>query len=174
MNFVLSFLILSLAAVFHITILSKIALFNVMPNLVLILVICWTYLRDIREGVIWALISGLILDLFSGAPFGTFVVGLIIVSILVDVLKRKILGETKIAMISNLALGTFIFDLIFLVTIKFSKYNIDFVNFIKYLLYLVIPEIIYNTILGVILFYFISKFSSWLLFYENQIKILKR
>jgi rod shape-determining protein MreD len=55
---------------------------NVRPDLVLVAVIGWTLLRGSKEGVLWAIIGGLCLDLLSSGPFGVITFSLIITSLL--------------------------------------------------------------------------------------------
>ena len=45
------------------------------PDFVLQMVVIWAVLRGWREALPWAFVGGLLLDLFSGAPFGTAVPG---------------------------------------------------------------------------------------------------
>ncbi len=63
---------------------------NVKPDLVLLVVISWSLLRGSHEGVVWGLIGGLCLDLFSGAPLGASSIGLMTAGLLAGE------GETNI------------------------------------------------------------------------------
>jgi rod shape-determining protein MreD len=55
---------------------------GVHPDLVLVAVIGWTLLRGSKEGVLWAIIGGLCLDLLSSGPFGAITVSLVVTSLL--------------------------------------------------------------------------------------------
>lgn len=55
---------------------------GVFPDFMLVLVVSWSILRGAREGVILALMAGLVLDLFSGAPFGLFTISYVCASLL--------------------------------------------------------------------------------------------
>ncbi len=48
---------------------------GVKVDLVLLLVVAWSIRRGIEEGIVWALIGGLAVDLLSTGPFGASVVG---------------------------------------------------------------------------------------------------
>jgi rod shape-determining protein MreD len=54
---------------------------DVHPDLVLVAVIGWTLLRGSKEGVLWAIIGGLCLDLLSSGPFGAITVSLVVTSL---------------------------------------------------------------------------------------------
>ena len=47
------------------------------PDLILIIVIIWAALRGVEEGVVWAFIGGLLLDLLSGGPLGLYPLALV-------------------------------------------------------------------------------------------------
>ncbi|GAB4543251.1 MAG: hypothetical protein Kow0063_36230 [Anaerolineae bacterium] len=55
---------------------------GVHPDLVLVAVIGWTFLRGPGEGMVWAIIGGLGLDILSSGPFGSATVALFVTSLL--------------------------------------------------------------------------------------------
>lgn len=58
------------------------AILGVHPDLVLVAVISWTFLRGPGEGLVWAVIGGLGLDMFSSGPFGAATIALAVTSLL--------------------------------------------------------------------------------------------
>ena len=82
MNVYLSLTVLIATALLQSTIFPHIALLGVHPDLLLSVVVAWSLLRGASEGMLWALIGGIILDLFSGAPFGVHALSLLAVSFL--------------------------------------------------------------------------------------------
>jgi rod shape-determining protein MreD len=69
-----------------------ISITSVHPDLVLVAVIGWTLLRGTTQGLIWAVIGGLCLDLFSGGPFGLTVIPLVAVSLLARLGHSRVFG----------------------------------------------------------------------------------
>ena len=65
---------------------------GVHPNLVLVAVIGWTLLRGPGEGLVWAIIGGLALDLLSGGPFGAATLALVITSVLTSLGYGRVFG----------------------------------------------------------------------------------
>ena len=63
------------------SILPHIRIANYIPDLMLTLVVAWSVLRGARQGLLWALMGGLTLDVLSGAPFGTFSASLAVASL---------------------------------------------------------------------------------------------
>jgi rod shape-determining protein MreD len=62
------------------------------PDWVVVAVISWTLLRGSREGLLWAIIGGLGLDLLSGAPFGAATVALALTSLLAMLGYGRVFG----------------------------------------------------------------------------------
>jgi rod shape-determining protein MreD len=65
---------------------------GVHPDLVLVAVISWTLLRGLTDGLLWALIGGLCLDLLSSGPFGLMIVPLVIVCALARLGYSRVYG----------------------------------------------------------------------------------
>lgn len=66
---------------------------GVHPDLVLIAVIGWTLLRGSREGVLWAIIGGLALDLLSSGPFGVMTIALVVTSLMSRLGYGRVFGS---------------------------------------------------------------------------------
>jgi rod shape-determining protein MreD len=62
------------------------------PDLVLVAVISWTILCGTTEGLVWAVVGGLCLDLFSSGPFGLTVIPLVAVSLLARLGYSRVFG----------------------------------------------------------------------------------
>ena len=66
-----------LAALSQATLLPYLKIMGLRIDIVMILVVCWILIKDVDDGVVWAIIGGLFLDLMSLAPFGTYVLALV-------------------------------------------------------------------------------------------------
>jgi rod shape-determining protein MreD len=91
MNQYVSVAILLCLALFQSTVMPRITLLGVHPDLVLMAVTSWSLLRGSEEGMLWALIGGLAMDLLSGAPFGVCTLALLIVGFVSGLGQRNIL-----------------------------------------------------------------------------------
>jgi rod shape-determining protein MreD len=74
---VLFALALILAVSLQAAILPQIALLQVRPNFILVLILLWSIARGPREGALWAFGTGIVLDLLSLAPLGAHALALI-------------------------------------------------------------------------------------------------
>jgi len=59
-----------IAALLQATLLSRLRVLGGQPDLVVVIALAWAVLDRGREGLFWAFVGGLCLDLFSGAPIG--------------------------------------------------------------------------------------------------------
>jgi len=91
---VISLLILIGAVLIQTTLLPFIEISSVHPDLVFVLVIGWAILRGLEEGLIWALIGGLSLDFFSGAPFGVFTLSMLAVTLVTALFHGRLFGSS--------------------------------------------------------------------------------
>lgn len=80
MNVYLVFLMLFVVTLLQSTVMSRITIAGVHPDLMLMVVTSWSLLRGTQEGMLWALSGGVSMDLLSGARFGLHSLALLIVS----------------------------------------------------------------------------------------------
>jgi len=112
MNPYLYFGILFGLALLQSTVMPKITLLGVHPDLVLMAVTSWSLLRGAEEGMLWALISGIVLDLFSGAPFGIYSLALLIIGFAAGLGPRNVLRIDILAPILVIPVTTFVYVLV--------------------------------------------------------------
>lgn len=133
----------------HLTILG------VKPDLVLLMVISWSLLRGAKEGVIWALVGGMGLDLVSGAPFGISTAALLTLSLLAGLGELGVF-RTHIALplIATL-IATLAYDLFFLLLLQIRGCSIAWT---ESLVKVVLPSALFNVLLSP----FVYKALYWL------------
>lgn len=61
---------------------------DVTPNLVLVTVFLWAGYHDIREGLVWAFTTGLLLDLLAFAPLGVHALALMLVVLAAEPVRQ--------------------------------------------------------------------------------------
>jgi rod shape-determining protein MreD len=74
--------LMALAVLCQATLLPRLRFFDARGNLVLVLVVVWSLLRNVDEGLILAFFGGLAVDAISGLPLGASSLALMIVSML--------------------------------------------------------------------------------------------
>ncbi|OGO06644.1 MAG: rod shape-determining protein MreD [Chloroflexi bacterium RBG_13_56_8] len=96
------------------TIASHVRLFGICPNLVLILTISWVLLRGAGEGLLAALVGGLMLDVFSGTPFGLATISLFVASYLAGLGETNVFRTARLLPYVAIALATLVYNGLFL------------------------------------------------------------
>ena len=114
MNQYLSFGILFFLALLQATVMPRITVLGVHPDLMLMAVTSWSLLRGSEEGMLWALIGGVVMDLFSGAPFGVCTLALLIVSFLSGLGQRNVFRLDLLVPILAIPVATLAYQLIVL------------------------------------------------------------
>jgi rod shape-determining protein MreD len=109
MNPYLYFGVLFGLAVLQSTVMPRITLLGVHPDLVLMAVTSWSLLRGAEEGMLWALVSGVVLDLFSGAPFGVYSLTLLVIGFAAGLGQRDMLRIDILAPIVAIPLATLVY-----------------------------------------------------------------
>jgi rod shape-determining protein MreD len=132
------------------TVLSHISILGVKPELMLMVVISWSLLRGPGEGMVWAFIGGMGLDLFSGAPFGTMTVALLVVSF-ISGLGESTVFRTYIALpLVTAFVTTVIYDLVILVILALTGWPVTWADSV---IHVVLPSAIANTLLVPLVFW---------------------
>lgn len=114
-------------------------------NLMLVIILIWAMTKETKKVLVWALVGGLFLDLLSGLVFGRIILSLVICAYLVNLIAEKVFKEANLWTKTTLAFTTsLVYNLV--VNSSFSVFSI----------YLAWPEAIFNTILVLIFFRWIS------------------
>lgn len=102
------------------------SLLGVRVNLVLLLVVVWSIWRELDEAVIWGLLGGAFLDLFSAAPFGTTVLALGVVAVLANWLSELLRRSRVLAVLLMVPVLTAVFDLLLSLILSRLGWAIDY------------------------------------------------
>jgi len=145
-------LALLLAVVLQTSLLPFLAVLEVTPNLVLVLVLLLIIFRGFGKVWVGLVSAGLFLDFFSGLPFGLISLSLVIAAALVDWFNKNFFSAIKFWIVAILiALGTLIYDF-FLISLT-KIFQVEVTIAIEYLAL----EVAYNLLVAVIFFYGIKK-----------------
>jgi rod shape-determining protein MreD len=143
MNPYLYFGILFGTALLQSTVMPKITLLGVHPDLVLMAVTSWSLLRGAEEGMLWALVSGVILDLLSGAPFGVYSLTLLVIGFAAGLGQRNMLRIDILAPIIVIPLATLVYVLVVATLLKLLGWEMAWGARLKAVL---LPSILVNSL----------------------------
>lgn len=91
---------------------------GVMPDLMLLVVVSWSLLRGTREGLLWALGGGLLLDLMSGGPFGAATISLALSSVMIGLGELNFVRESLWLPLVAVVLATTVYDVAYWVILQ--------------------------------------------------------
>ena len=113
------------------------------PNLVMLLVICWSARSSLADGLTWALVGGIMLDLLSILPVGASSAALAVIAFAVNGIARQLLRLRIVFLLAITAVAT-VFMTAFIVCALFLLGNAyDIPSLIGLIL---LPTMIYNLI----------------------------
>lgn len=141
--------IMPLFALLQTSLMGHLAVRGIIPGIVLILVVNWGILRGPDEGMLWAFLGGLCLDLFTSWPFGTNTVALVIVAGLVSLGQGTFMRTHALLPPATVFGATILFYLMALFILESAHYPVDWIAAIRAT---IIPAALYNAVLNVILF----------------------
>lgn len=110
--------LMAVLAVLQSTVLPRTPIFGIVPQLWLVATIAWTVLHGIRDGIIWALIGGIFIDLFSASPLGTTALALMAAVTVVTLVQRSLPQNRTFIPVLLTILGTFIFWFVYLLLLR--------------------------------------------------------
>lgn len=154
----LNIIFLILVAVIQATLLGNFRLFYAMPDLLLIMVVFYSLLKDKKAGVFFGMWSGFIKDILSGSIFGINLFSFTLCSYFLGNQNKRLYIENKITHIAVTFLCALIISLLNFI---FLRLNMNNIPFFYYLLVFTLPYCIYNSIFAALLAnIFIKVFSG--------------
>lgn len=121
----LSVLILALGAVVQSAVAPHFAIHGLKAELVLALVVSWSILRGSEEGLVWAILGGLFLDLFSAAPFGASATAMALTALLVSWMGPSLSRANTLLPLALAPVATAVFNASSLTLLEAFGWNAD-------------------------------------------------
>lgn len=110
--------LMAILAILQSTLLPRIPIFGIVPQLWLLATLAWAMLHGVREGIIWALIGGFFIDLFSASPLGTTALALMAAVAVVALVQRSFPSNRTIMPVLLTILGTLVFWFLYLFLLR--------------------------------------------------------
>lgn len=142
----LALVILATAVVLQGTLLSRLRILGISPNLLLVIVVSWSLAHGVRDGLLWAFIGGLGVDLVSGLPLGTSPLALMPCCSLAGIGRHSIYAQSVFWPMLLVALATPLHGWIVLLIQQFLGMPVDWLNST---VHVILPELILNVLLTI-------------------------
>lgn len=111
-------LLLFVAALFQSTLTTRMRILGVKPELVLILVAVGAMVYGAKPGLLWALLGGVFVDLFSGGPMGSSSLALTGVALLAGLGHTMLSRHNVLVPIFLTVVGTFLYSLVYIAVLN--------------------------------------------------------
>jgi rod shape-determining protein MreD len=145
-GFITALWLLPLLTLMQSSIAGHLALRGILPGIVLICVVDWGILRGTDEGMLWAFMAGLCLDVFSGWPPGTNTVALVLVASLVSLGEGTFIRTHALLPPATVFGATILFYCIALFILESTGHPVVWDTALRET---VLPIAIYNAILNI-------------------------
>lgn len=146
-NFYLMAAVLTLVVLVQATLLARIRLVGATPNLLLVVVVCWSLIRGLYDGLVWGFVGGLALDVLAGLPLGTSSLALMATTPLAGLGKNSIFPGSLTLPILLVTLATPVYGWVVLLSEMIRGIPVDW---LASTVHLIGPEIVFNVALTVI------------------------
>lgn len=125
--------VMVLLAIIQTAILPRFPVAGVAPQILFLVALAWGLLRGLREGLIWAFIAGIWVDLFSLAPLGVSSLAFMVALAATIPLQQVLPPRRLLSAILLTGLGTLIYLLVYLATLRVFGHTISLNGLIELL-----------------------------------------
>jgi rod shape-determining protein MreD len=126
----------------------------VRPDLVLQMVVIWSLLRGWRQALAWGFAGGLLLDLFSGAPFGTATLAMVLVAFCCSAGNASAFRDNPLLPVVLVFWASVLYGLLFLFLLRTHELPVPWISMMRQV---VVPNAIVNTVLAPLTFWLLSR-----------------
>lgn len=143
-----------LCFVLQTTLLKRIALANVVPNLLLILVVAISYMKGLNAGMATGMFCGLLSDFLYGEVVGMGALSFLLIGFLAGLAHKIYAPEDVTFPIILTMAGDFLYGMLYYVLHFLFRNRLD-IGF--YLTNVIVPELVYTVLVGALLYKPIQK-----------------
>jgi rod shape-determining protein MreD len=153
----LVFLFLLTAAILQATVGPVVGVLGVIPDIVLVLVVCHALLDGSEAGMLWGLLGGFSLDMLSGSPTGTHMLALIVVGFLAGLAKASPFRSRFLVPLLAIAAATSGYDAVIALVLRATGWPI---SLSLDLARVIAPSVITNGVLMPFVYYVLSQIAA--------------
>ncbi len=155
------------AVLLQATVLPHLRVFGGQPDLVVLLVLAWSTLDQEQEGLAWAFVGGLLLDLFSGTPIGVSALALLPLAYLIGLLEAQIYRASLLLPLLLTAAGAMAYHVIYMFLLRFlTDYPL---SWSASFWYVTLPSVMFDIVLFVPVLRMLARWHDRL--HPRQVKI---
>jgi rod shape-determining protein MreD len=148
---------LALVVLVQATLISRVRVFGAQPNLLLVVVVYWSLLAGVTQGLAVAFTGGVLLDVVAGLPVGTSPLALMPLCFLASIGRSSVYHNNVWLPVLLVALATPLHAWLILATRQLRGAPIDWLGTTTHL---ILPEIALNVALTLIFARLLRRISS--------------
>ncbi len=159
MVYLVGLLLFGVLAIIQSTIVSSMPLLKGTADLFLLFIVAWALQDRVESAWQWCLIGGFLASLYSGLPFGVFILAYLLCVLIARLVKRRIWKAPFLAMLAGTFISTIIVQLISLAARVISGVNIPITDVLNLIL---LPSLLLNLILAIPVYSIMRDMAIWL------------
>ena len=159
MVYIIGLLLFGILAIIQSTIVSTMPLLKGTADLFLLFIVAWALQDRVETAWQWCLIGGLLASIYSGLPFGIFIIAYLLSVAIARLIKRRIWKAPFLAMLATIFISTVLVQVISLISRLITGVNIPVIDMLNLIL---LPSLLLNLILAIPVFSIMRDMASWL------------
>ena len=141
------------------TLFQTLSFASISPNLLIVVTATFGFMRGKKEGMLVGFFCGLIMDIFFGSILGFYALVYMYIGFMNGIFKKIFYPEdiklpVFLIAASNLGLNLITYFVQFLFR---GRFELGY-----YLAHIIIPELVYTLIVGVVIYFILLKVNQWL------------
>ena len=162
---IIVFLLIAVCYLLQTTLFSALSFASISPNLLIIVVSAFGFMRGKKEGLFIGFFCGLLLDIWNGGILGFYSLVYMYIGYINGMFRKLFYPEDiKLPMLliagSDLSCNLFIYFILFLFR---NRYDFSY-----YFLHIMIPELVYTMVITIFLYFIILKINQRLEVIEKR------
>lgn len=154
-RYISMFLMIIVCFVLQTTVFAKLKLTNIMPNLLVILTAASGFMYGRKLGIFSGFFCGVFIDLLYGDVVGISIFIFALIGYMNGAANKLYFKDDLTVPLAAIALSDIIYGILFYICNFLMRGRLDILS---YVIHIIIPEMIYTVIIGIIIY----KFMHWL------------
>ncbi|MCR4923585.1 MAG: rod shape-determining protein MreD [Lachnospiraceae bacterium] len=147
------------------TVFRWLAIAGIVPNILIIITSSFGFMRGRKEGMVIGFVCGLLVDIFFGDIIGFYALIYLFIGYINGIFRAIFYPEDiKLPMIL-ISTSEIIYCLLCYIFLFLLRGRL---NFLHYLLYVILPEIVYTVVITIIIYRGILLINEWLESFEKR------
>ena len=152
-----TFITISVAILLQTTILRKLAIYDVVQNLLMVVTVTYSYLRGRTSGLLTGFLCGLFLDCICGSVVGLYAFVMMTIGFIIGFCQKIYFRNSLVLPLILNAGSDLIYGIYYYVTEFLMRGRL---HFSFYFIHRILPEVVYTTLVGIVFYRLIVYFET--------------